>query len=211
MSDVINPTRMELTKLKDRLVVTKRGHKLLKDKQDEFIQKFIDIIKDYKDLRTKIEDKISLVLLFYKQTITTMKKSDLISMFKGMHQNMELKSEIQSMMGVKLPLLKLSPIEISDFEYDFHSTPVAFDQLLKLISEMLPEIIYLAEIETKVETMILEIEKSKRRVNAIDSIVIKEIEEQIKIIKMKLNDIERSNTIRMIKSKEIITNKNEMK
>lgn len=211
MSDVINPTRMELTKLKERLVVTKRGHKLLKDKQDEFIQRFIDMIKDYKQLRSSVEEHIAKMIYFYKKTITTMNQSDLTDMLKTMTQNTSLEFGMQNMMGLKIPSLKLELENTVDFEYDFHQTPAAFDELINLAKSILPEIIKLVEVETKVEMMIHEIEKSKRRVNAIDSIVIKEIEQQIKVIRMKLSDIERSNTIRMIKSKEIITNKSEVK
>ena len=111
------------------------------------------------------------------------------------------------MMGVVLPKVEVSYSDIENETYNYLETTAAFDYLLSYSRKLLSYLLELVEIETKVEKMIDEIEKSKRRVNAIENIVIKEIEEEIRVIRMKLSDMERSNTIRMMKSKEIIINK----
>lgn len=207
MNENLNPSRMELIKLRDRLNTTKRGHKLLKDKQDEFIHQFVQIIKSYKELRIEVENNLMKVLEFYKETLVKMPEDLINELLINLRPKTELKVAVYKMMGVELPRIKVSSIEQNESVYNYHLTSASFDVLLEYSKNLLELLLELAEIETKVEKMIVEIEKSKRRVNAIENIIIKEIEEQIRVIKVKLSDMERSNTIRMMKSKEIITNK----
>ena len=117
---------------------------------------------------------------------------------------------VQTKMGIDFPRIEYQESHL-DQSYDFEHTTIQFDQLAYYSNNIFELLLQLAEMESSVEIMISEIEKSKRRVNAIENIVIKEIEEKIRVIRMKLSDLERSNTIRMIKSKEIILNKNEAK
>ncbi|MFA7589114.1 MAG: V-type ATP synthase subunit D [Acholeplasmataceae bacterium] len=208
MNSVVNPTRMELMQLRKRLQTTRRGHKLLKDKQDEFIQQFIQIIKDYRALRIEVESQLLDVIHYYQQTSVKMLQKDINEQLAKQKSDVKLSISGYKMLGLNLPKLKVLEYKVDD-EYDFLRTPAAYDQLLLHSRSLLEQLLLLAEVETKIELMISEIEKLKRRVNAIENIVIKEIEEDIHFIRMKLSDLERSNTIRMMKSKEIILSKNQ--
>lgn len=210
MNSAVNPTRMELMQLRKRLETTRRGHKLLKDKQDEFVQQFIQMIRQYKALRTKVEEQLLDVIHYYQQTSVKMLQSDINDQLAKQKSDVKLQISSYKLLGLSLP--KMSVLEYqTKSDYDFLQTPSSFDQLLIESRALLEELLFLAEVETKVEEMIKEIEKLKRRVNAIENIVIKEIVEDIHTIRMKLSDLERSNTIRMMKSKEIILNKNQQK
>lgn len=207
MSDLRSPTRMELIKLRERLTTTRRGHKLLKDKQDELIHQFIDLIKVYKALRIDVENKLQQALYYYKKASVKMSQKEINELLGDLRPTTDVSVSTYKMMGVVLPKVEVSYSDIENETYNFLETTAAFDYLLSYSRKLLSYLLELVEIETKVEKMIDEIEKSKRRVNAIENIVIKEIEEEIRVIRMKLSDMERSNTIRMMKSKEIIINK----
>lgn len=207
MSDLRSPTRMELIKLRERLTTTRRGHKLLKDKQDELIHQFIDLIKVYKALRIDVENKLQQALYYYKKASVKMSQKEINELLGELRPRTDVSVSTYKMMGVVLPKVEVSYSDIKNETYNYLETTAAFDYLLSYSRKLLSYLLELVEIETKVEKMIDEIEKSKRRVNAIENIVIKEIEEEIRVIRMKLSDMERSNTIRMMKSKEIIINK----
>lgn len=207
MSDLRSPTRMELIKLRERLTTTRRGHKLLKDKQDELIHQFIDLIKVYKALRIDVENKLQQALYYYKKASVKMSQKEINELLGELRPKTNVIVSTYKMMGVVLPKVEVSYSDIENETYNYLETTAAFDYLLSYSRKLLSYLLELVEIETKVEKMIDEIEKSKRRVNAIENIVIKEIEEEIRVIRMKLSDMERSNTIRMMKSKEIIINK----
>lgn len=207
MAKQINPTRMELQRLRKQLEVTSRGHKLLKDKQDELIHSFIPIINEYKTLRIDFEEAVQLVLSYYRLATVTMSKSMVSNEISATKHDFKLSVTSTKLMGVDLPALSLSE-QTLELNYDLVITNSAFDTLILKLQTLLADLINLATIETKVNILIREIEKSKRRVNAIENIVIKEIVEQIKEIRMRLADLELSNTIRMMKSKEIIIEKN---
>lgn len=207
MSDLRSPTRMELIKLRERLTTTRRGHKLLKDKQDELIHQFIDLIKVYKALRIDVENKLQQALYYYKKASVKMSQKEINELLGELRTTTDVSVSTYKMMGVVLPKVEVSYSDAENETYNYLETTAAFDYLLSYSRKLLSYLLELVEIETKVEKMIDEIEKSKRRVNAIENIVIKEIEEEIRVIRMKLSDMERSNTIRMMKSKEIIINK----
>lgn len=207
MSELRSPTRMELIKLRERLTTTRRGHKLLKDKQDELIHQFIDLIKVYKALRIDVENKLQQALYYYKKASVKMSQKEINELLGELRPTTDVSVSTYKMMGVVLPKVEVSYSDIENETYNYLETTAAFDYLLSYSRKLLSYLLELVEIETKVEKMIDEIEKSKRRVNAIENIVIKEIEEEIRVIRMKLSDMERSNTIRMMKSKEIIINK----
>jgi V/A-type H+-transporting ATPase subunit D len=207
MNKVVNPTRMELMQLRKRLDVTRRGHKLLKDKQDEFVQQFIKILKEYREIRERVEEQLLKTIHYYQESSVKMLQSEINEQLESQKSDVKLQISAYKILGLSLPKMNVLEYETKS-DYDFLKTPAAFDQLLIQSRPMLEELLLLAEVETKVEEMIKEIEKLKRRVNAIENIVIKEIIENIHIIRTKLSDLERSNTIRMMKSKEIILEKN---
>ncbi len=206
MAKQINPTRMELQRLRKQLETTTRGHKLLKDKQDELIHSFIPIIHEYKTLRISFEEAVRVVLDYYRLATVTMAKSAVRNEIKATQHAHTLHAGFAKLMGVDLPKLSLTEQSLT-LNYDLVATNSAFDTLIEKLQTLLKSLVELATIEAKVKILIKEIEKSKRRVNAIENIVIKEIVEQIKEIRMRLADLELSNTIRMMKSKEIIVEK----
>lgn len=193
--------------LRKKFDTTKRGHKLLKDKQDEIIRNFINIISDYKELRNEVETKIEKVLNYYKLSLVKMNENDVLKQLENFKINTSLLFYTTKIMGIDIPLIKVAEKEDSTNSYNYLKTTAAFDELINYSKTLLPKLIELLELEAKVERMIIEIEKSKRRVNAIENIVLKELDEQIRVIKAKLSDIERSNTIRIMKSKELIIEK----
>jgi len=207
MNKIVNPSRMELMNLRKKFDNTKRGHKLLKDKQDEIIRNFINIISDYKELRNEVETKIEKVLNYYKLSLVKMNENDVLKQLENFKINTSLLFYTTKIMGIDIPLIKVAEKEDSTNSYNYLKTTAAFDELINYSKTLLPKLIELLELEAKVERMIIEIEKSKRRVNAIENIVLKELDEQIRVIKAKLSDIERSNTIRIMKSKELIIEK----
>lgn len=204
----INPTRMELLRLREKLVTTRRGHKLLKDKQDELIHQFIPLLANYKALRSSVETSLKLLVSSYLKTAVKMDKKTINDQISANTTRYKLEAKSERLMGVLIPHLLTEEIESSASIYDLLLTTSTFDELIVQIKELFADLIALTSLESSINILIKEIEKSKRRVNAIENIVIKEMEEQISVIRMKLTDLERSNTIRMMKSKEIVLEKN---
>lgn len=202
----INPTRMELQKLRDKLATTSRGHKLLKDKQDELIHQFIPLLHEYKPLRIKVEEALKETLRLYEFACVKMSKDTINDQINLSVTKYELTAKSDRLMGVLIPELT-SQEKYEANMYDLLLTTSDFDALLVAIKGLFADLIMLVNLESTIKILVAEIEKSKRRVNAIENIVIKEIVEQIRVIRMKLTDLERSNTIRMMKSKEIIIDK----
>jgi V/A-type H+-transporting ATPase subunit D len=197
---------MELQKLRDKLATTTRGHKLLKDKQDELIHEFIPLLPTYRALREKVEKALRVTLTRYQFACVKMSKEAINDHINDSVTTHELSASFDRVMGVIIPKLETKPDQ-SELNYDLIATTSAFDELIKAIQDLFALLIELANLESTIKILVAEIEKSKRRVNAIENIIIKEIEEQIRVIRMKLTDLERSNTIRMMKSKEIIIEK----
>ncbi len=202
----INPTRMELQKLRDKLATTSRGHKLLKDKQDELIHQFIPLLHEYKPLRIKVEEALHETLKLYELACVKMSKDTINDQINLSVTKYDLSAKSDRLMGVLIPNLT-SEEKHEALTYDLLLTTSDFDALLATIKGLFADLLTLVNLESTIKILIAEIEKSKRRVNAIENIVIKEIVEQIRVIRMKLTDLERSNTIRMMKSKEIIIDK----
>lgn len=202
----INPTRMELQKLRDKLSTTSRGHKLLKDKQDELIHQFIPLLHEYRPLRIKTEEALRDTLKLYEYACVKMSKDQIHEQINQSVTKYELSAKNDRLMGVLIPNLTSTKVS-EEKDYDLLLTTSDFDSLLVAIKDLFADLMTLVNLESTIKILVAEIEKSKRRVNAIENIVIKEIVEQIRVIRMKLTDLERSNTIRMMKSKEIIIDK----
>ncbi len=206
-TDFINPTRMELARLKREMEITIRGHKLLKDKQDELIRRFMQIIEITKNLRIEV-DRL-LVLTMQKLNVATAKSSA-----AEIYNSLLTKSSLftvsftkRPIMSVYVPNIELKQNLNEKHNYSLPSAPVALDQAVLMLKELLPKLISLAMMEKQVDLLSYEIEKTRRRVNAIEHIRLPALEENIKMIVMKLDDIERFNTVRMMKSKEITQKK----
>ncbi len=206
-ADIINPTRMELARLKRELDITQRGYKLLKDKQDELIRRFMQIIEITKNLRAEVDQL--LVLTVQKFNIATAKSNhstlyDSLILSSG---SSTISYQRESIMSVMVPKVIFTKEEQKSLPYTFIQTPVALDKAVVMLEALMPKLVELAQMEKRVDLLSNEIEKTRRRVNAIEHIRLPSLEENIKRIVMKLDDIERFNTVRMIKSKEITTKK----
>jgi len=208
MADIINATRMELTRLKNQLVTTRKGHKLLKDKQDEMMRRFLAQIESYKQLRTKVEQRFLQVVDDFTYAKSFHTKEELKDKFMVPSTEAKLSVGTVSVMSVPVPEIKIEELSKFELTYGFHGTNPILDQIVLNLSDLLPDLILLAASDKKNRILIKEIEKTKRRVNAIEHILIPEIEENIKTVKMKISDAERSNTVRVMKSKDLIIKKN---
>ena len=199
----VNATRMELLKLKKRRVLAKRGHKLLKDKQDELMKQLLELVDKVKELRKKVDRELAKATGRYLFAKAGMGIEFLESAMLIPGIRIELTIEEKSTMGVKTPIFKVQT-EGSIQNYGFAHTTGELDSSLLAIERVVEELIHLAEKEKKLQLMAEEIEKTRRRVNALEYILIPNLEDTIKYITMKLSEMERSNLIRLMKVKDIV-------
>jgi len=198
-----NPNRMELLRLKKRRVLAKRGHKLLKDKQDELMKQLLELVDKVKELRKKVDRELSMATARYLFAKAGMGIEFLESAMLIPGIRIELTIEEKSTMGVKTPIFKVRT-EGSIQNYGFAHTTGELDSSLLAIERVVEELIHLAEKEKKLQLMAEEIEKTRRRVNALEYILIPNLEDTIKYITMKLSEMERSNLTRLMKVKDIV-------
>ncbi|MBR7927335.1 V-type ATP synthase subunit D [Aerococcaceae bacterium zg-ZUI334] len=202
----VNPTRMELSNLKDRLKTATRGHKLLKDKQDELMRQFIMRIKENNELRQKVEAKLTNAMQDF--VLAKSLKSDQMvqEMLAIPSKEVTLHMRLESIMSVKVPRIhsdiKENTID-SEFAYSFISSNAEMDQAIESVGASLEELLKLAEIEKSCQLMADEIEKTRRRVNALEFRTIPQLEETIYFIEMKLEEAERAQVTRMMKIKDM--------
>lgn len=207
MQTIVNATRMELTRLKNQLATTRKGHRLLKDKQDEMMRQFLIQIESYKELRKQVEDKWLKALNYFDHAKTYHYEAELKEKFLIPATTLELTYEKESVMSVVVPKIRISEAVEPKLTYAYHGTHPLIDDIVMILSKNLSALVELAAMDKKVRILIKEIEKAKRRVNAIEHILIPEILANIKVVKMKINEAELSNTIRIMKSKDLILKK----
>jgi V/A-type H+-transporting ATPase subunit D len=196
----VNPTRMELLRLRKRLVVAQRGHKLLKDKLDGLMQEFLEIAKEYKRFRRVVDDELPYVLkLFVLAEITSSRKITEHAL-ESTKQDLQLTVKPRRLMSVVIPKIEVSLGAVSGM-YSFVHTSPELDQAIDSLKEFLPKLVRMAELEESVRRLSTEIEKTRRRVNALEHTFIPRMRETIKYIMSKLDEIERSNTSRLMKIK----------
>lgn len=209
MAQQVNHTRMELLRLKTKLATTRRGHKLLKDKQDEMIRQFMELVADYRQLKRRVQEDMVALLRLYNRARVYENDLQLFSKTLGINTTLNLQISTREMMGVKIPhLQKVEVIQPNKIAYSLNNSAGIFDDLLGLAARISDELIALASLEGSVNVLSEEINKTRRRVNAIEHIVIQELIDQVKVIEQKLADNELANTIRIMKSKDIIIKRN---
>lgn len=212
MSQVVNHTRMELLKLKQKLVTTRRGHKLLKDKQDEMIRRFMELVADYRQLKRRVQQDMVALLKLYQKARVYENDLQLFSKTIGINTTLSLNISTKEMMGVKIPALeKANTTAKFKPNYSLNNSSMIFDELISLAATISDELIQLASLEGAVNVLSEEINKTRRRVNAIEHIVIQNLVDNVKVIEQKLADNELSNTVRIMKSKDIIIKRNSEK
>ncbi len=203
----VNPTRMVLTGLKKRLRTARRGHKLLKDKRDELMKRFLEIVRENKSLREEAEEKLRLVHSRFVMARAEMNGELLEEALMFPKQKVELRTSTKNIMSVDVPVLEFhaeSDDEGDIYPYGFASTTSELDSAIATLSELTPTLLKLAELEKSAQLLADEIEKTRRRVNALEYVLIPNLEETIKYIVMKLDENERGNLTRLMKVKDMM-------
>ena len=203
----VNPTRMELTNLKRKLVTARRGHRLLKDKRDELMRQFLDMVRENKALRKEVEGEMLSANLAMSRARSVMSDKALDVALMLPTQEMSLEVKERNVMSVTLPSFtaKYRTSDKNDiYSYGFAKTGGDLDEAVKKLSDLMPKLISLAEKEKSCLLMADEIEKTRRRVNALEHVMIPQYEETIKYITMKLDENERSTTTRLMKIKDMM-------
>lgn len=203
----VNPTRMELTNLKKKLVTARRGHKLLKDKRDELMRRFMEKVRENKELRKKVEARIEEANKHMAVARSVMSDSSIEAALMMPMQEMSVDITKKNVMSVNIPEYKTSfrTEDSADiYSYGFAYTSIDLDDAVRSLSDILPDLIKLAEIEKSCQLMAVEIEKTRRRVNALEHVMIPRYEETIKYIAMKLDENERGATTRTMKVKDMM-------
>ncbi|MGI5963436.1 MAG: V-type ATP synthase subunit D [Lawsonibacter sp.] len=203
----INPTRMELTRLKGRLKTAQRGHKLLKDKRDELMKQFMDVVRENRSLRKRVEEGLTRAHGSFTVAAALMSPEMLEQSLLYPKQSVELEMTFQNVMSVDVPQYHFQtasqdPGEV--YPYGFAQTSGELDDAVDAMSQVFQDMLRLAEVEKTSQLLAEEIEKTRRRVNALEYVKIPEMQNNIKYISMKLDENERSNTIRLMKVKDMI-------
>jgi len=199
----VNPTRMELLNLKKRIGIATRGHKLLKDKQDELMRQFLELIKDVKDRRKKVEEALKEIFKKFNFLSAVMSPESLEESLAMPSKVINLKIKKGHVMNLQVPKYE-TVVEGDIMCYGFAETNGDLDLSLYELDKILEELIMLAEKEKTIELMAEEIISTRRRVNALEYILIPNLGETIKYITMRLSEMERSNLARLMKLKDII-------
>ena len=214
-STTINPTRMELTRLKGRLKTAQRGHKLLKDKRDELMKQFMDVVRENRALRKRVEEGLMRAHGSFTVASALMSTEMLEQALLYPKQSVELDMTFQNIMSVNVPVyhFKTKSDDAGEiYPYGFATTSGELDGAVEALSGVLQDMLRLAEIEKTSQLLAEEIEKTRRRVNALEYVMIPntkyvkipQMEEAIQYITMKLDENERANTIRLMKVKDML-------
>ena len=203
----ITPTRMELTRLKKKLVTAVRGHKLLKDKRDELMRQFLDLAKENMELRKAVEKGIRKANANFVTAKASMPEEALHTALMAPKQEVYLEAERKNVMSVEIPVFEYrtrtaDPNDI--YSYGFAFTSGDLDDAVRSLADVLPQMLELAEKEKACQLLAAEIEKTRRRVNALEHVMIPETQESIRYITMKLDENERSSQIRLLKVKDMM-------
>lgn len=201
----VNPTRMELKRLKARLKTAERGHKLLKDKSDEMIRRFMEFAKENKRLREQVEKELSTALTTFIVAKAVSDDAVVQEAVAMPSKTLRLEMDSQNVMSVVVPVIKVQESSSEDkYPYSFSSVTAELDSSIEVMGGMLERMVKLAEIEKTCNMLAIEIEKNRRRVNALEYVMIPQLQETIKFITMKLDENERSNIVRLVKVKTLI-------
>lgn len=206
-SKMPNPTRMELTRLKGKLGTAIKGHRLLKDKRDELMREFLDLVRVNMELRKKVEEGIRKANVNFVIARAGMSSEALQAALMAPKQEVSLKEGVKNVMSVNIPQFDYAtrtsdPNDI--YSYGFAFTSSDLDDAVKSLADVFPDMLKLAEVEKSCQLMAAEIEKTRRRVNALEHVTIPETQAGIKYITMKLDENERSTQIRLMKVKDMM-------
>jgi V/A-type H+-transporting ATPase subunit D len=198
---------MVLNQLKGRLKTARRGHKLLKEKRDELMRQFMDVVRRNKELRTKVEQGLTAAFASQQVASSIMSPEMMEQALLYPRQSVELDVTYKNIMSVNVPRYRFQtknndPSEI--FPYGFAQTSGELDDALEKLAQVFQDMLELAEVEKTMQLLAEEIEKTRRRVNALEYVMIPELEGNIKYISMKLEENENATKVRLLKVKEMV-------
>lgn len=203
----VNPTRMELSRLKKRLVTARRGYKLLKDKRDELMRQFLILVRENKKLRRQVEQAISDANAHFVTACSVMQPEVVNTALMAPRQEVSLQVRTRNVMSVDVPVfdVRTKSSDPSDiYAYGLAYTYSDLDDAVYALSAVLPDMLKLAECEKSAALLAVEIEKTRRRVNALEHVMIPQLTDTIKMITMKLDESERSSQTRLMKVKDMM-------
>lgn len=203
----VNPTRMQMTMLKNRLKTSERGHKLLKDKQDELMRRFIELVRHNKSLREDVEKELGDSFKDFLLASAVMSPEMLEEAVSFPQQNLTVDIQQKNVMSVNIPVMTFNTGDDEDaniYPYGYAYTSAELDDAILKLNNIMKKLLELAEVEKACQLMADEIEKTRRRVNALEHRTIPDLQETIKYIRMKLDENERATITRLMKVKEII-------
>ncbi len=206
-SKTITPTRMVLNQIKGRLKTAARGHKLLKDKRDELMRQFMDVIRLNKELRTRVEQGLTEAFGALTVASAVMSPELLEQALMYPRQSVELSVKYRNIMSVNVPQYSFSTktADASEiYPYGFAQTSAELDVAMQAISAVFEDMLELARVEKTMQLLAEEIEKTRRRVNALEYVMIPEMEENIRYITMKLAENENATKVRLMKVKDMV-------
>ena len=203
----VNPTRMELTRLKGRLKTARRGHKLLKDKRDELMKQFLEIVRRNRQLRAKVEQGLKEANDAFTVASAVMGPEMLEQSLLRPQRSVSLDVDARNIMSVNVPVYSFhtknnDPSEV--YPYGFAQTSGELDDALEKMQAVFADMLELAQVEKSMQLLAQDIEKTRRRVNALEYVMIPETEKNIRYITMKLDENERGNTTRLMKVKDMV-------
>jgi len=203
----VKPTRMELSNLKKKRKVAVRGHKLMKDKRDEMVRRFIIYVRRNRELREQVEQKMASAMQEFVLARAAMSNEAVEEALCYPARPATVSAGTQHVLSIEVPKLEMEAAAGFDYPYGYMTTSAELDGAVQQFSELLPLLIELAEVEKICNRLADEIEKTRRRVNALEYVMIPQFDEAIRMIKMKLDENDRGNTTRLMKTKDMIANR----
>ncbi|MBM3253206.1 MAG: V-type ATP synthase subunit D [Candidatus Omnitrophica bacterium] len=199
----VNATRMELLRLRKRLLLARRGNKLLRDKQEELMRRFLGFIGELKTLRKELEEKLIRIFRLCIHIGMNLPGYKMKNIGLSQTEKPTIKKSENRIMNITAPRFEIENIP-NPYVYSLIETPFEMDSFAQAMNEIMPRIVKLAQIESSLILLSEELEKTRRRVNALEYVLIPNITETIKYITMRLSELERSNLVRLMRVKELI-------
>jgi len=199
-----NPNRMQLLRLRRRLVLAKRGHKLLKDKQEELMRRFLGLVHHVRDLRADVDAELVRAHRAFVSARFDMDGSAMEAALAFSRRLIEVRADREQVMNLKIPKFRIEFPEQAELGYGYLETTADLDRALGMYAAVLPRLVRLAEMEKAVQLIAAELEKTRRRVNALEHILIPSLEETIRFISDRLSELERMNATQLMRVKEIV-------
>ena len=203
----VNPTRMELRNLKRRLAMAVKGHKMLKDKSDEMVRRFVELAKENRRLRREVEEELAEALRGFALARSCCEDYVIEEALAMPSKRIRVQADAGNVMSVVVPDMKIKEEEGEAFPYSFAQVTAQLDESIATVTKLSAKLVQLAAVEKTCNMLAIEIEKNRRRVNALEYVMIPQTEETIRYITMKLDENERSATVRLMKVKNMIEDK----